>query len=359
MTAAEVAGSRYLGSRTHQEHPGDTNFRAFRLDVCKVMAMELWTTKQAATYWQVSASRARSILRSRGVPHGYPADTIREIAPQQGQRTDLTSLHDAIRKRFHDQYNVTGDEDLVIAAERLLLRSAKDHTVPAALNIPPTSRSVLISGMTGTGKTETAKSFLRRVPHASATVFTSHHYGYADLPRVQTIADIDTFVTIVEQLQSNLRTRRPEGRGSEPHRVYIVEDLTPRPEVHRALDTLLQLTNSYPDEPITVLTTTSEPRDTDPSRYQVLVALNSRSSYHWLTGTDPRHQNVVLEVLGRPESLMLEERHVLERFAPNSPERRQLAANMLRAFDPPLGAGVIRLENGSVHPLADNDHKFG
>jgi hypothetical protein len=54
--------------------------------------VELWTDVQAADYWGVTRSRARTILSSRGIRRvaGYPAVEIRAVTRRQGARTDLT-----------------------------------------------------------------------------------------------------------------------------------------------------------------------------------------------------------------------------------------------------------------------------
>lgn len=60
---------------------------------------ELWTAEQAATYWQVSLSRARAILASRKIRRvsGYPADAIRAVQLRQGARTDLMEHQESRR----------------------------------------------------------------------------------------------------------------------------------------------------------------------------------------------------------------------------------------------------------------------
>lgn len=55
------------------------------------MLTELWTASQAAEYWNVSLSRARTILASRHIKRvsGYPAAEIKAVVLRQGNRTDL------------------------------------------------------------------------------------------------------------------------------------------------------------------------------------------------------------------------------------------------------------------------------
>lgn len=52
---------------------------------------ELWTVQQAAEYWNVTPSRARAILSSRGITRvaGYPAAQVKRVILRQGHRTDL------------------------------------------------------------------------------------------------------------------------------------------------------------------------------------------------------------------------------------------------------------------------------
>ncbi|ANZ13401.1 hypothetical protein ACH4YO_37975 [Streptomyces noursei] len=51
----------------------------------------LWTAEQAASYWGVSASRARAILADRNIKRvsGYSAEQIKQVELRQGARTDL------------------------------------------------------------------------------------------------------------------------------------------------------------------------------------------------------------------------------------------------------------------------------
>ena len=53
--------------------------------------MELWTVQQVAAHWQVSESRARAILASRGIRRvsGYPVHEVQAVELRQGARTDL------------------------------------------------------------------------------------------------------------------------------------------------------------------------------------------------------------------------------------------------------------------------------
>lgn len=53
--------------------------------------VELWSDVQAAQHWGVTASRARTILSSRGIRRvtGYPAAQVRAVTRRQGARTDL------------------------------------------------------------------------------------------------------------------------------------------------------------------------------------------------------------------------------------------------------------------------------
>lgn len=61
---------------------------------------ELWTAAEAANYWGVSTTRARSILRSRGIRSGYPADEVREVQFRQGKRIDVDAVRASIRREF-------------------------------------------------------------------------------------------------------------------------------------------------------------------------------------------------------------------------------------------------------------------
>ncbi|GAA4483919.1 hypothetical protein GCM10023094_36230 [Rhodococcus olei] len=51
----------------------------------------LWPIDKVADYWDVSTSRARALLASRGIKRvsAYPADQVRRVVRRQGARTDL------------------------------------------------------------------------------------------------------------------------------------------------------------------------------------------------------------------------------------------------------------------------------
>ncbi|MGV7570763.1 hypothetical protein PJL70_08130 [Mycobacterium kansasii] len=111
-----------------------------------LVVVELWTADQAARHWQVTPSRARSILSDRGIRRvsGYPVDEVRGVSRRQGARTDLTPPVQA--------HTLSETAEAIIRAtdERTRLRiffefsRGADESGPAALAL--TSREPPLTG---------------------------------------------------------------------------------------------------------------------------------------------------------------------------------------------------------------------
>ena len=123
---------------------------------------ELWTAAEAANYWGVSTTRARSILRSRGIRSGYSADQVRQVQFRQGKRIDIDAVRANIRREFDLRISLPrrGSSDVEFAEWYTALRRLLDSSPNEPALLGPVSRFEITSpatalfGPQGSGKSE-------------------------------------------------------------------------------------------------------------------------------------------------------------------------------------------------------------
>lgn len=136
------------------------------------------STRTSRSVPGVSTARARTVLRSRGISAGYPAEEVRLITSRQGRRTSDESVKAKLRAFIRDEAPLcTGSNPGHLQAWAALVyvldmpdsTPAPLFTAPDITCLPYGFGSARITGGVGSGKSALVQQLIRHYESVIAT----------------------------------------------------------------------------------------------------------------------------------------------------------------------------------------------